>query len=204
MRARVRGGDMGAWAAEHARALKMKRGARRELSGASDLARSSREDGEPDPKPLLGDPKHAHPKLRRNSKPFTAIVAHKRKSLGRQKAKVHGYLGAACMYVLITAPSPPHRYVGSRSLEPTPRALGARARERIELPATMMDETTLRAKLQPYAERRHLHFGSLRPAGFSVRLSAARRDPFDETIRHLGGGFCCVEAERRGGFGHFW
>ena len=113
-------------------------------------------------------------------------------------------LGAPCMQVLITAPSPPHRYVGSRSLEPTPRALGARARERIELPAIMMDETTLRAKLQPYAERRHLHFGSLRPAGFSVRLSAARRDPFDETIRHLGGGFCCVEAERRGGFGHFW
>ena len=113
-------------------------------------------------------------------------------------------LGAPCMQVLITAPSPPHRYVGSRSLEPTPRALGARARERVELPATMMDETTLRAKLQPYAERRHLHFGSLRPAGFSVRLSAARRDPFDETIRHLGGGFCCVEAERRGGFGHFW
>jgi hypothetical protein len=31
-----------------------------------------------------------------------------------------------------------------------------------------------------------------------------RRGPFDETIRHLGGGFCCVEAERRGGFGHFW
>ena len=81
-----------------------------ELSGASDLARSSREDGEPDPKPLLGDPKHAHPKLRRHSKPFTAIVAHKRKSLGRQKAKVHGYLGAACMHMLITAPSPPHRY----------------------------------------------------------------------------------------------
>jgi hypothetical protein len=81
-----------------------------ELSGASDKARSSREDGEPDPKPLLGDPKHAHPKLRRHSKPFMAIVAHKRKSLGRQKAKVHGYLGAACMHVLITAPSPPHRY----------------------------------------------------------------------------------------------
>ena len=98
----------------------------------------------------------------------------------------------------------PHRYVGSRSLEPTPRALGARARERLELPATVMDEAALRAKLQPYAQRRHLHFASLRPEGFSVRLSAVRRGPFDETIRHLGGGFCCVEAERRGGFGHFW
>ena len=100
--------------------------------------------------------------------------------------------------------SSPHRYVGSRSLEPTPRALGARARERLELPATVMDEAALRAKLQPYAQRRHLHFASLRPEGFSVRLSAVRRGPFDETIRHLGGGFCCVEAERRGGFGHFW
>ena len=113
-------------------------------------------------------------------------------------------LGAPCMQVLITAPYPPHRYVGSRSLEPTPRALGARARERIELPATVMDEAALQAKLQPYAQHRHLHFASLRPEGFSVRLSAVRRGPFDETIRHLGGGFCCVEAERRGGFGHFW
>ena len=34
--------------------------------------------GEPEPEQLLGDPKLAHPKLRRNSKPFTALLAHKR------------------------------------------------------------------------------------------------------------------------------
>lgn len=100
-----------------------------ELSGASDLARTSREGGsgsgsgsgeplvgsggEPEPEQLLGDPKLAHPKLRRNSKPFTAFVAHKRKILGRQKIQVRGYLGAACMQVLLTAPSPPHRCAGS-------------------------------------------------------------------------------------------
>ena len=137
-----------------------------ELSGASDLARTSREGGSgsgsgsgsplvgsgsgsplvgsggsplvgsggsPDPEQLLGDPKLsdpklgdpsqvkssqvdpklAQPKLRRPSKPFTAIVAHKRKSLGRQKAQVRGYLGTACMQVLLTAPSPPHRCAGT-------------------------------------------------------------------------------------------
>jgi len=135
-----------------------------ELSGASDLARTSREGGsgsgsgsgsplvgsggkplvgsgsgsplvgsggsplvgsggKPEPEQLLGDPspvkssqgdpKLAQPKLRRPSKPFTAIVAHKRKSLGRQKAQVRGYLGTACMQVLLTAPSPPHRCAGT-------------------------------------------------------------------------------------------
>ena len=89
--------------------------------------------GKPEPEQLLGDPKLgdpklgdpsqvkssqvdpklALPKLRRPSKPFTAIVAHKRKSLGRQKAQVRGYLGTACMQVLLTAPSPPHRCAGT-------------------------------------------------------------------------------------------
>ena len=51
--------------------------------------------GKPEPEQLLGDPsqvkssqvdpKLALPKLRRPSKPFTAIVAHKRKSLGRKR-----------------------------------------------------------------------------------------------------------------------
>ena len=120
-----------------------------ELSGASDLARTSREGGSgsgsgsgspfvgsggsPEPEQLLGDPKLsdpmlgdpsqvkssqvdpklALPKLRWPSKPFTAIAAHKRKSLGRQKAQVRGYLGTACMQVLLTAPSPPHRCAGT-------------------------------------------------------------------------------------------
>ena len=85
-------------------------------SGGSPLVGSG---GKPEPEQLLGDPspvkssqvdpKLALPKLRRPSKPFTAIVAHKRKSLGRQKAQVRGYLGTACMQVLLTAPSPPHR-----------------------------------------------------------------------------------------------
>jgi hypothetical protein len=83
-----------------------------ELSGASDLARNSREGGEPDPKQQLGDPKLAQPKLRRHSKP-----AQKRKSLGRRfldyLGKVHGYLGTSCMQLLITASSTPHRCAGT-------------------------------------------------------------------------------------------
>jgi len=92
-------------------------------SGGSPLVGSG---GKPEPEQLLGDPspvqssqvdpKLALPKLRRPSKPFTAIVAHKRKSLGRQKAQVRGYLGTACMQVLLTAPSPPHRCAGTWAL----------------------------------------------------------------------------------------
>jgi len=101
-------------------------------------------------------------------------------------------------------PSTPDTYVAARPLQPTPRSLGARADHRHELGADAIDEADFIAALRPYRHLRHVHFDSLRPDGLRVRLAPKTLAPFEETIRYLGGGFCCVEAAKRGGFGHFW
>ena len=85
-----------------------------------------------------------------------------------------------------------------------PRALAAKASHELKLPAGELSEEEMLGRLAPHASRGLIHFESLRPEAVRVALAPHRADGFRETILPLGGGFCCVEAERRGGFGHFW
>ena len=73
----------------------------------------------------------------------------------------------------------------------------------VKLPAREVDEAEARALLG--ADGRHglVHISSLRADGFRVRLDERRRDAFTESMKPLGGGWCCIQAER-GGFGHYW
>ncbi|KAL1520276.1 hypothetical protein AB1Y20_023744 [Prymnesium parvum] len=71
--------------------------------------------------------------------------------------------------------------------------------------AGRMSEAEVVRHLAPFSSRRVLHFDNLRPSAFEVRLEpTARANMFDETIKPLGGGWCCVEPEKRGGVGHYW
>ena len=101
-------------------------------------------------------------------------------------------------------PLTPEGYTASMPLEPTPAALAARAVHRVEMSAKPIDERGLLDALRPHAALRHVHFDSLRPDGLRLELAPTTRPAFDETIRYLGGGFCCVEPSRRGDPGHFW
>ena len=62
------------------------------------------------------------------------------------------------------------------------------------------------AGLTDASHARLVHFDSLRPDanGLAIKLPDGLQAKFDDTIRALGGGFCCVEPERRGAHMHFW
>ena len=87
------------------------------------------------------------------------------------------------------------------------RAAGAPT---IDLPALEMSEAEVRAHLGSGsalgAKASWIHLSAVRPdGGLGVRLDAGReRNAFVESVKPLGGGWCCVEAETRGAFGHFW
>lgn len=110
-----------------------------------------------------------------------------------------GQAGAAAA----SSPESPSTAASSASLL-MPRALAAKAAFSLELPSGDLSEAELVTRLAAHAERRLIHFDSLRPDALSVTLAPAHAKHFDETIRYLGGGFCCVEPEKRGAFGHFW
>ena len=84
------------------------------------------------------------------------------------------------------------------------------AASHIELPGSAeVSEAQLYEALGSGAPRRAslLHFDSLRvegQTGLRLALPEATKRKFEETIRYLGGGFCCVEPEQRGAHMHFW
>ena len=85
------------------------------------------------------------------------------------------------------------------------RANGARSLE--VAPGAMSDadvHTVLGSGTVGAAEL--LHISSLRPeGGLGVQLDLTRsRDPFVETLKPLGGGWCCVEPTVPRTFGHYW
>jgi hypothetical protein len=94
--------------------------------------------------------------------------------------------------------------VAARSIAAA-RAGGA---QKLEVPAGAMDDASVRDTLGGgvAARARLLHVSSLRPnSGLGVQLDLTRqRDAFVETLKPLGGGWCCVEPSTRGSFGHFW
>ena len=73
----------------------------------------------------------------------------------------------------------------------------------VKLPAREVDEAEARALLGADGRDGLVHISSLRADGFRVRLDERRRDAFTESMKPLGGGWCCIQAER-GGFGHYW
>ena len=92
----------------------------------------------------------------------------------------------------------------------TARQAGART---LQLPAGVMSEDEVKAKLGVHTATTTglIHISSLRPhgGGLNLKLDAffsdrRRAQAFTETVKPLGGGWCCVEAERRGAFGHYW
>ena len=88
-----------------------------------------------------------------------------------------------------------------------PADLAARAATSVQLPAGPIElsEAQLKERLGPGgSSARLIHFASLRPGGLKVKLPERAQRLFDDTIRALGGGYCCVEPERRGAHMHFW
>lgn len=87
----------------------------------------------------------------------------------------------------------------------TPASLAATARS-VELgPGEAVDEARLRRALGPHsATARLLHFESLRPGAVEPALPPQLRRAFDDTIKPLGGGWCCVAPAVRGALTHFW
>ena len=85
------------------------------------------------------------------------------------------------------------------------RASGART---LEVRSALMSDTDVRTVLGSgaAAAAKLLHVSSLRPgSGLGVHFDLTRpRDPFVETLKPLGGGWCCVEPIVRGAFGHYW
>ena len=49
-----------------------------------------------------------------------------------------------------------------------------------------------------------LHFASLRPSELQLRFPPAKQRAFDESIKPLGGGWCCVDPPTRGAPMHYW
>eukprot|EP00962_Isochrysis_galbana_P024350 scaffold7453_cov128-Isochrysis_galbana.AAC.5 len=81
----------------------------------------------------------------------------------------------------------------------------AAAAHSLVLPAAPLREEGLNAMLGERARTAGLiHFESLRPGAFSFALRSGRRaDDFAETLKSLGGGWCCVATTDRSP-GHFW
>jgi len=79
------------------------------------------------------------------------------------------------------------------------------AGETVVFKAAPMPEGDVLRALREGATRTHLiHFESLRPGGFSVQLQSGKRsEDFMETMKWLGGGWCCVGTRDRSP-GHFW
>lgn len=80
----------------------------------------------------------------------------------------------------------------------------AAAAHSVELPAAPLEEEDLYAALGERARTAGLvHFDSLRPGGFSFALQPGKRaDDWVETLKPLGGGWCCVATPDRSP-GHF-
>lgn len=79
------------------------------------------------------------------------------------------------------------------------------AAHQVVLSSNSLTEEELVRELAPFASRRVLHFDLSRAKGFSFELEAVgRRRDFEETLKPLGGGWCCSEPEKRGGVGHYW
>ena len=92
-------------------------------------------------------------------------------------------------------------YLAPASPPPPP----SEASVRVTLPAKELSEAQLAAQLGRYAGVRLLHFEGLRhETGLRIRLAPDRRRAFDESMKPLGGGWCCAEPARKGGVGHYW
>jgi hypothetical protein len=93
-------------------------------------------------------------------------------------------------------------YLAAEAGRPAPWTAAA---HRLVLPAAPLDEESLQAALGARARTAGLiHFEGLRPGRFSFALRPGQRaDDLTETLKSLGGGWCCV-GTTDGSAGHFW
>ena len=64
--------------------------------------------------------------------------------------------------------------------------------------------TATKRGLRPHAGAPLLHFSSLRPAELQLAFPPAKQRAFDESLKPLGGGWCCVDPPSRGAHMHYW
>ena len=69
-----------------------------------------------------------------------------------------------------------------------------------------MSEGALRDALeaQQALEAPLLHFISMRPSEIQLRFPPAKQRAFEESMKPLGGGWCCVDPPTRGAPMHYW
>ena len=89
-------------------------------------------------------------------------------------------------------------YVRTRAKVKVPSGITSEVTLKISKGAAV-DKTMLLRATKDVASSEVLHFDSMRD--FSITLPSSQQRAFDETIKFLGGGWCCVENKP---YGHYW
>jgi len=94
-------------------------------------------------------------------------------------------------------------YIGAAAWPPRPRPPAART---VAVAGGAMGEEALHAALgaQQANDAPLLHFTSMRPSELQLGFPPAKQRAFDESIKPLGGGWCCVDPPTRGAPMHYW
>jgi len=92
-------------------------------------------------------------------------------------------------------------YVGDAPPAPKPPAA-----RRLALAGGEMSEGALRDALEAQQAEGAplLHFMSMRPSEIQLRFPPAKQRAFEESMKPLGGGWCCVDPPTRGAPMHYW
>ena len=108
-----------------------------------------------------------------------------------------------------TAARPPHERASSTVAAVALAATRRRGARTLQLPAAELSEADVVKRLGPGSPASGaglIHLSSLRPDhGIGANIGSMRwRDAFLDTMKPLGGGWCCIDVEQRGAPGHYW
>ena len=126
-----------------------------------------------------------------------SLLLHRHAPPATLGARVDVTLGSAAAPAAACAHCGDSGYVAPRP--PLPPA--ARA---VTVAGGAVSETQLQEALRPHAGAPLLHFSSLRPAELQLAFPPAKQRAFDESLKPLGGGWCCVDPPSRGAHMHYW
>ena len=89
-------------------------------------------------------------------------------------------------------------------VRPRPPLPPAARRVTIAVAGGATTEAALVEALRPHAAAPLLHFAALRPAELQLRFPPPKQRAFEESLKPLGGGWCCITPPKPGAPMHFW